>query len=94
MFGIDVDGDGDIDAISASASDDTIAWYGNLAPTPAPTLAPMPVPTLVPTPAPTRTPTMITPAPTDTLAQVSAAQPMAPYLLLQAISVALALPFL
>ena len=86
VCGIDVDGDGDIDAISASEYDDTIAWYGNL--------APVPVPTLVPMPAPTWEPTMITPAPTNTLAQVSAAQPTAPYLLLQAVSVALMLPFL
>ena len=27
MFAIDVDGDGDIDVLSASAYDDTIAWY-------------------------------------------------------------------
>ena len=30
VFGIDVDGDGDIDVLSASAGDDTIAWYENL----------------------------------------------------------------
>ena len=27
VFAIDVDGDGDVDALSASAVDDTIAWY-------------------------------------------------------------------
>ena len=30
MFGIDVDGDGDIDVLSASRGDDTIAWSENL----------------------------------------------------------------
>ena len=30
VFGIDLDGDGDIDVLSASANDDTIAWYENL----------------------------------------------------------------
>ena len=30
VFGIDVDGDGDIDTLSASWKDDTIAWYENL----------------------------------------------------------------
>ena len=30
VFGIDVDGDGDIDALSASNYDDTVAWYENL----------------------------------------------------------------
>ena len=29
MFAIDIDGDGDIDVLSASANDDTIAWYPN-----------------------------------------------------------------
>ncbi|MCH7561316.1 MAG: VCBS repeat-containing protein, partial [Thaumarchaeota archaeon] len=29
VFAIDVDGDGDIDVLSASANDDTIAWYEN-----------------------------------------------------------------
>ena len=27
VFGADVDGDGDVDGMSASQSDDTIAWY-------------------------------------------------------------------
>ena len=30
VFGIDLDGDGDVDVLSASANDDTIAWYENL----------------------------------------------------------------
>ena len=30
MFGIDLDGDGDVDVLSASSDDDTIAWYENL----------------------------------------------------------------
>ena len=30
VFGIDVDGDGDVDVLSASVCDDTIAWYENL----------------------------------------------------------------
>jgi len=30
VFGIDLDGDGDIDVLSASTNDDTIAWYENL----------------------------------------------------------------
>ena len=30
VFGIDLDGDGDVDALSASFGDDTIAWYENL----------------------------------------------------------------
>ena len=30
MFGIDLDGDGDVDVLSASSYDDTIAWYENL----------------------------------------------------------------
>ena len=30
VFGIDLDGDGDVDVLSASAGDDTIAWYENL----------------------------------------------------------------
>merc|ERR1712185_562199 len=29
VFAIDVDGDGDVDALSASEGDDTIAWYEN-----------------------------------------------------------------
>ena len=29
VFALDVDGDGDIDVLSASANDDTIAWYDN-----------------------------------------------------------------
>ena len=29
VFAIDVDGDGDIDVISASYNDDKIAWYEN-----------------------------------------------------------------
>ena len=29
VFAVDVDGDGDMDVLSASASDDTIAWYEN-----------------------------------------------------------------
>ncbi|KAH8066043.1 hypothetical protein JL722_438 [Aureococcus anophagefferens] len=29
VFAIDVDGDGDVDALSASAEDDTVAWYEN-----------------------------------------------------------------
>ncbi|KAH8050218.1 hypothetical protein JL720_15409 [Aureococcus anophagefferens] len=29
VFAIDVDGDGDVDALSASAGDDTVAWYEN-----------------------------------------------------------------
>ena len=29
MFGIDVDGDGDVDVLSASVAADTIAWYEN-----------------------------------------------------------------
>ncbi len=29
VFATDVDGDGDIDALSASVSDDKIAWYKN-----------------------------------------------------------------
>ena len=67
VFGIDVDGDGDVDAFSASKEDDKIAWYENMCSdcaTPPPTV----VPTSVPTPAPTLTakPT-ITPVPTVTL---------------------------
>ena len=50
MFAIDVDVDGDVDALSASFRDSKVAWYENacstLVPTPAPT-------TPVPTPAPT-----------------------------------------
>ena len=30
VFGIDLDGDGDVDVLSASQYDDTIAWYENL----------------------------------------------------------------
>ncbi len=30
VFAADVDGDGDIDALSASSNDDTVAWYENL----------------------------------------------------------------
>ena len=30
VFAIDIDNDGDIDLISASASDDKIAWYENI----------------------------------------------------------------
>ena len=29
VFGIDLDGDGDLDSLSASFDDDTIAWYEN-----------------------------------------------------------------
>ena len=29
VFAIDVDGDGDVDALSASRNDDTVAWYEN-----------------------------------------------------------------
>ena len=29
VFAIDVDGDGDVDALSASGDDDTVAWYDN-----------------------------------------------------------------
>ena len=29
VFAIDVDGDGDVDALSASYDDDTVAWYEN-----------------------------------------------------------------
>ena len=29
IFAIDVDGDGDVDALSASTNDDTVAWYEN-----------------------------------------------------------------
>merc|ERR1712185_270396 len=29
VFAIDVDGDGDVDALSASQTDDTVAWYEN-----------------------------------------------------------------
>jgi oligoribonuclease NrnB/cAMP/cGMP phosphodiesterase (DHH superfamily) len=29
VFAIDVDGDGDLDALSASTNDDTVAWYDN-----------------------------------------------------------------
>ena len=43
MFAADVDGDGDLDVLSASGNDDKIAWYENLdsdygdAPAPYPT---------------------------------------------------------
>ena len=30
VFAIDIDGDGDTDVLSASANDDTVAWYENL----------------------------------------------------------------
>ncbi len=40
-FAIDVDGDGDIDVISASFSDNKIAWYENMSPPPPP-----PIPTV------------------------------------------------
>ncbi|MCH7786759.1 MAG: VCBS repeat-containing protein [Chloroflexi bacterium] len=30
VYAADVDGDGDIDILSASATDDTIAWYENI----------------------------------------------------------------
>ena len=30
VFAIDVDGDGDVDVLSASNSDDTVAWYENI----------------------------------------------------------------
>ena len=30
MFAADVDGDGDLDVLSASATDDKIAWYENM----------------------------------------------------------------
>ena len=30
VFGIDMDGDGDVDALSASYNDDTVAWYENV----------------------------------------------------------------
>ena len=30
VFGIDMDGDGDTDVLSASRYDDTVAWYENL----------------------------------------------------------------
>ena len=30
VFAIDMDGDGDVDVLSASEYDDTIAWYENL----------------------------------------------------------------
>ena len=30
MFAIDMDGDGDVDALSASPNDDTVAWYENV----------------------------------------------------------------
>ena len=30
VFAIDMDGDGDVDVLSASVSDDTVAWYENI----------------------------------------------------------------
>ena len=42
----DVDGDGDLDVLSASADDDTIAWYENLSPS---STAPWPVVTIATT---------------------------------------------
>ena len=40
VFAIDLDGDGDVDALSASAYDHKIAWYENDCGTSAPTAAP------------------------------------------------------
>ena len=34
VFAADLEGDGDIDVLSASSRDDTIAWYENLTPPP------------------------------------------------------------
>ena len=52
VFAIDVDGDGDMDVLSASYSDDKIAWYEKL-----------PLPTSLPTAQPSKTPAP-SPAPT------------------------------
>jgi hypothetical protein len=46
VFALDVDGDGDDDALSASYDDDTVAWYENDCETHAPTTA---LPTSTPT---------------------------------------------
>jgi hypothetical protein len=59
VVAIDVDGDGDVDALSASKDDDTVAWYENdcsTSPptsTPAPSFAPSPAPSHAPSAAPT-----------------------------------------
>ena len=29
LYAVDVDGDGDVDTLSASVDDDTVAWYSN-----------------------------------------------------------------
>ena len=51
VFAIDLDGDGDVDALSASTNDDTVAWYENDCGTLAPTTTPTP-PSAAPSIAP------------------------------------------
>ena len=59
VVAIDVDGDGDVDALSASKDDDTVAWYENDCSTSpptstfAPSFAPSPAPSHAPSAAPT-----------------------------------------
>ena len=66
VFAIDVDGDGDVDVLSASHGDDTIAWYASFPLTPAPSVSSEP--SLLPTPAPSPAPTTAAPSPPPTLA--------------------------
>mmetsp|Transcript_42894 Transcript_42894/g.115458 ORF Transcript_42894/g.115458 Transcript_42894/m.115458 type:complete len:1055 (+) Transcript_42894:777-3941(+) len=83
----DVDGDGHLDILAASESEDTLWWFEQIfqptvSPTPLPTAVPTGLPTLVPTlstlPTPQPTPLPTTPRPSPIPSSVPTALPTTP----------------